>query len=234
MILTLLKHRFTEIQKGTFLNCRYNPIITPLQITEILYNVSHLFGESYTSKLLYFIDILEQTPQGGRVIEAGALLGKQSVALALLGSIYNYKELLIVDPWGTQMIHQRDGLFDFFSFGLKHCQWDYLKKICEANIHQQRNQNVRVIQNTIEDEVARLDDISFIYLDGNHDYQAVCEQLVLLKDKMLPGGCILCDDYIWPVCDGVKRAVDEFVTCYAANIERTELLDENLAIYFRR
>jgi hypothetical protein len=119
-------------------------------------------------------------------------------------------------------------------FSRKYYQMNNIKKICEANIYQQRNQNVRMIQNTIEDEITQIDDISFIYLDGNHDYKVVSKQLALLKDKMLPGGCILCDDYLWPVCDGVKRAADEFVERYAGLIERTELLDENLAIYFRR
>lgn len=208
------------------------PIITLLQITEILYSVSCLFGESHTSKVFHFIDILEQCPKGGTVIEAGALMGKQSVALALLGQIYEYKELLIVDPWSINEAPQQDAHETVTDFP-KLLKWDCIKRICETHINNHRYQNVRVIQNTIENEAKNISNISFIHLDGNHDYKAVTAQLDLLKNKMLSGGCILCDDYLWPISDSVKRAVDEFIEKHKDLVKHTTLLDENLAVYFR-
>ncbi len=209
-----------------------NPIITPLQIVEILYSVSCLFGESHTSKVFHFIECLEQCPKEGTVIEVGALMGKQSVALALLGQIYSYKELLIVDPWSVHEAPQHDAHKTVTDFP-RSLKWDYIKKICEAHIRNHRYQNFRIIQNTIENEAVNIKDVSFIHLDGNHDYKAVVTQLDLLKGKMLPGGCILCDDYLWPIGDSVKRAVDEFAEKNEGSIKHTVLLDENLAVYFR-
>ena len=151
------------------------PIITPLQITEILYSVSCLFGQSYASKVFHFVDILEQCPKKGIVVEVGALMGKQSTALALLGQIYEYKELLIVDPWGSNQTPQKDDHVASSDY-MKLLKWDYIKKVCEAHINNQRYQNVQIIQNTIENEVKNINDISFVYLDGNHDYKAVFTQ----------------------------------------------------------
>jgi hypothetical protein len=54
----------------------------------------------------------------------------------------------------------------------------------------------------------------WIYIDGNHLYEFVLEDLKLFLPKMKPGGYLCGDDYhdrpVWFEA-GVKRAVDEFV-----------------------
>ncbi len=57
------------------------------------------------------------------------------------------------------------------------------------------------------------DYFDWIYVDGDHVYEAVRADLELFDPKVRPGGLIAGDDYgqagWWK--DGVTRAVDEFV-----------------------
>ena len=53
----------------------------------------------------------------------------------------------------------------------------------------------------------------WVYVDGNHLYEAVRADLELFDPKLKPGGLLAGDDYSVPGWwdDGVTRAVDEFV-----------------------
>jgi predicted O-methyltransferase YrrM len=52
----------------------------------------------------------------------------------------------------------------------------------------------------------------WIYIDGDHSYEIVKQDLVAAHKKLAKGGMIVCDDYGNPC--GVKQAVDEFVKSY--------------------
>lgn len=69
------------------------------------------------------------------------------------------------------------------------------------------NPAVRIHRRYSRDAAAAFPDDYFdwIYVDGNHSYEAVREDLVLFFPKVKPGGLITGDDYR----KGVKRAVDE-------------------------
>ena len=63
---------------------------------------------------------------------------------------------------------------------------------------------------------AEIDAVSldWVYLDGDHRYEAVRDELVLYASLVKPGGIIAGDDYHgegwWE--GGVKRAADEWAT----------------------
>jgi len=56
--------------------------------------------------------------------------------------------------------------------------------------------------------------LDFVYIDAQHHYEAVCEDLALWFPKLRPGGLFAGHDYLDGLVDGdlfgVKRAVDEF------------------------
>lgn len=52
--------------------------------------------------------------------------------------------------------------------------------------------------------------IDFIYIDGDHRYEHVKEDLELYVPKIKPGGIIAGHDYGGPSTPGVKQAVDEY------------------------
>lgn len=74
---------------------------------------------------------------------------------------------------------------------------------------------VEVHRTTSVEALARLDDgsLDWIYIDGNHLYEGVRDDLRAALPKVRPGGLIACDDYGSPGWweDGVRKAVDEFV-----------------------
>ena len=55
--------------------------------------------------------------------------------------------------------------------------------------------------------------LDWVYVDGNHLYDGVMEDLTNALPKLRPGGLLACDDYGSPGWweDGVRRAVDDFV-----------------------
>ena len=55
--------------------------------------------------------------------------------------------------------------------------------------------------------------LDWIYVDGDHHYEAVRQDLELYLPKVKVGGYIVCDDYHFAgnFGDGVTRAVDEFL-----------------------
>jgi hypothetical protein len=71
------------------------------------------------------------------------------------------------------------------------------------------------------DVAGALEDLDWVYIDGNHEYQAVKEDLAAYNAIVKPGGTIAGDDYgmssyAWG--DGVREAVDEFVNAHGYHL----------------
>jgi len=63
----------------------------------------------------------------------------------------------------------------------------------------------------------KVEDIEFdwVYLDGDHSYEGVKKDLLALKDRVAPGGIIICNDYTpWSPLEacvyGIPKAIHEF------------------------
>lgn len=79
------------------------------------------------------------------------------------------------------------------------------------------------VQGDSSSTLAKLDgDFDYIYIDGDHSYEAVVKDLAAAHKKLRKGGVIVCDDYGNPC--GVKQAVDEF--CKTKKYDR-EVMDGN-------
>ncbi len=79
-----------------------------------------------------------------------------------------------------------------------------------------RDGSVVVHAGTSAETAADLADggLDWVYLDGDHRYEAVRDDLALFRRKVRPGGLLAGDDYDRPGSwwrDGVTRAVDEVV-----------------------
>ena len=51
----------------------------------------------------------------------------------------------------------------------------------------------------------------FVYIDGDHSYEAVCQDIRLWNDRVRSGDILSGHDYVYTKKHGVKRAVDEYV-----------------------
>ena len=79
--------------------------------------------------------------------------------------------------------------------------------------------------------------LDFVYIDAQHHYEAVCEDLALWFPKLRAGGLFAGHDYLDGLVDGdlfgVKRAVDEFAVGQRLRVGVT-LEKEYPSWYFRK
>lgn len=69
-------------------------------------------------------------------------------------------------------------------------------------------------------------ELDFVYIDGNHSYKSVKEDLETWYEKVRPGGLISGDDYGHPEFPGVKQAVDEFFKNKNLELHRSTIVKE--------
>lgn len=72
--------------------------------------------------------------------------------------------------------------------------------------------NVSIIKSSTTDFLKNMEDesIDLIYIDADHEYLSVVNDLSLSYSKIKHGGLICGHDYVSPRFDGVVRAVNEF------------------------
>jgi SAM-dependent methyltransferase len=64
-----------------------------------------------------------------------------------------------------------------------------------------------------------------VFIDGDHSYEAVAEDIRLARERLRPGGLLACHDYGRPDKDfGVTQAVDELLAAGGEELGRTDSL----------
>jgi predicted O-methyltransferase YrrM len=104
--------------------------------------------------------------------------------------------------------------------------YDYDQDVKDGNLFEKFTQNIEPVKTYIQPLVGdskilyenfKNESIDFLFVDGDHRYKSVKEDLKLWFPKIKPGGIISGHDYNEPSC-GVRQAVDEFFTfgaqCY--------------------
>ena len=78
--------------------------------------------------------------------------------------------------------------------------------------HFKKNDNVFIIKDYSKNFIKNLENefLDLIYIDGDHDYDGVKNDLYMSYDKIKNGGYICGHDYTSPRFDGVVKAVNEF------------------------
>ena len=131
-------------------------------------------------------------------IEIGSYAGESAEMFINSGA---FKRLYCIDPW-IQNYDPNDNTGD-----------DSIP-LAEAAFDNRFKNNPIVVKLKLKSsEVARLfedNSIDFIYIDGNHQYEFVKEDLINYVPKVKQGGIIAGHDYSGPTTPGVTKAVDEF------------------------
>ncbi|MEM7428663.1 MAG: class I SAM-dependent methyltransferase [Pseudomonadota bacterium] len=157
--------------------------------------------------------LLARLPRGGTGAELGVYVG--AFAERLLEAVQPRK-LHLVDPWA-----RLDGESYEDSWYVTHDQehMDDLHDLVRERFSRQVGQGqVEIHRCTATAFLAQQpdDSLDWVYIDGDHSYEAVCADLAASFPKITPGGLISGDDYRqggW-FKDNVIRAVDEFVSDY--------------------
>ncbi len=129
----------------------------------------------------------------------------------------NPKKLHLVDPW---------------KFMPEYSQRWYGGKIASSQVEMDEvfdevkqkfagDKRVVIHKSTSKGAVKKFDDdyFDFIYVDGDHSYEAVLSDLNNYYPKLRDGGLLAGDDYFWGIREGlpVRRAVKKF--CRRNNLD---------------
>lgn len=153
----------------------------------------HGFGNS-----MVFYDMLISTlPIGSRILECGVFYGRGLVHLA---------QRLDLEIWGVDRFI-RDAMPNHLPHVLTDA--DFYAE-CRNNLDKNNASHVILISKTSADSAPMFKDGYFdcVFIDGEHAYEPVRDDIALWTPKVKPGGYLAGDDYILP-WGGVIQAVDE-------------------------
>ena len=105
---------------------------------------------------------------------------------------------------------------------LKLCFYISTKNLCAWYNNTKYNKNNIIIKRGLSvDILPVLEKIyDFIYIDGDHSEKAVWIDAIFSFNKLVIGGIIIFDDYLWNVGDkSPKNAIDKFMDEYKNHIE---------------
>lgn len=145
------------------------------------------------------LDFLAKTAKDcERIIEVGSHKGRSSRALADNCKGYIY----CIDPWEGNYLNDR-GDRTLFTSG-DHILSQFIKNL-------QNCPNVVICRGGLVDFSDNLPLVDFIFLDGDHHYELVKQDILLSKGLLKRGGILAGHDYTHTDWPGVKKAVDELV-----------------------
>jgi len=92
-----------------------------------------------------------------------------------------------------------------------------------------RPYNAKLIRAMSADAVVRFPDnsLDFVFIDGNHDFDYVMQDLILWSKKVRPGGIVSGHDY-YPIRNGgVIEAVNAYTAAHGIKLNLTEPRQDN-------
>lgn len=176
-----------------------------------------IFKTPYEKPRSSIVDVLHAYGlRKGVGVEIGVKRGEFSKVLL---DAWDCESLILVDAWKDQTADVYDEL------NVHDHDDDYAACMRTLEPYKGRYHVLRGFSHEVVDKVndATLD---FVYIDANHSYDAVMQDLRDWYPKLKPGGIIAGDDYtIKPLEQintssvfGVKKAVDEFVLEHKKNV----------------
>lgn len=163
--------------------------------------------------------VLGTFPRHGVGAEIGVHLGDYAARIL---AIARPKQLYLIDPW----FHQDDEAYKESLYGgprssseemeTRHrsVQQRFSANVASGQVNVMRKPSTEAMQEIADGS------LDFVYVDGNHRYEFVKQDLELSLRKVKSGGIIAGDDYTsggwW--AGGVKKAVDEFARNDGANL----------------
>ncbi|HAC64489.1 MAG TPA: hypothetical protein DCF68_13355 [Cyanothece sp. UBA12306] len=151
-------------------------------------------------------DLAKRLELTGKGVEIGVMLGDFS---ELILSQSNLSLLYSIDPWQA---FSKEEYYDGGNAPQEEQNKRYQSTVSRLSKFKERS---IIIRKTSKDAVTEFDDgeLDFIFIDGNHGYKYVKEDLHLWWPKVREGGLFSGDDYLFTPQGKtpVKDAVDEFM-----------------------
>jgi SAM-dependent methyltransferase len=149
-----------------------------------------------------FENAVREARDGAHFVEIGAYVGKGTAFLACeIANSGKQIQLDSVDLWNDTYLER---------FNITGSPGRFFEKFLGNLQRAGVGESVRAVRMSSAEAAARYDaaSLDFVFIDGDHDYAAVREDLAAWLPLVKPGGVLAGDDYIveWP---GVQRAVRE-------------------------
>jgi hypothetical protein len=165
--------------------------------------------------------LLQSVPKGGVCAEIGVWKGGFSKQIL---RVTEPTKLHLIDPWKFETDERYDGAFYGGKLRLNQRCMDQIHESVLERFRTEIDAGiVRVHRQTSSEAAANFPDCYFdwVYIDGNHLYEYVKQDLFAYLPKVKVGGLITGDDYAlegwWE--GGVKKAVDEFVSSNMVTVQ---------------
>ena len=169
--------------------------------------VSPVWTEAYrvTEKLIKKFNIKKGA-------EIGVARGHHSAHLL---ELFPELQLFSIDPWKHYNKDYNDPA------NVSQDKFDLIYKNAK-NLVEQFGARAKVIRASSQEAgVSFNEELDFVFIDANHTYDSVKEDITIWWDKVKPGGIVAGHDYGHPDFEGVKCAVDEVLAekGYTPNVE---------------
>jgi predicted O-methyltransferase YrrM len=140
------------------------------------------------------LDLCKEFPNDSVMAEIGAYSGESTLLFLNSGKI---QKLYAIDPW-IPGYDDNDNASD--------SDFDLVEQTFDKNI---KGHNVIKMKCTFAEAFHLLPELDIIYIDGNHTYEAVKQDIELSLHKIKKSGIICGHDYHGYALDTVVKAVDE-------------------------
>ena len=170
--------------------------------------------------------LLRQMPKGSACAEIGVFKGEFSQQIL---DQTQPRKLHLIDPWKFQASPEFATSWYGGDKGHDQHYMDLIYEEVRARFQKQILSEVVEIHRKPSVESAAdfpANYFDWIYVDGDHRYNAVMEDMLAYRSKVKPGGYVAGDDYESPGWweGGVKKAVDELISL---NVYETVLIKKN-------
>jgi hypothetical protein len=138
------------------------------------------------------VRMLRTMPRGGRCAEIGVWNRAFS---QLILEVTAPRELFLIDPW--ELLAEQD---ESAWTHKRHKDHAFMKSMREHVTNSYSSlSHVKIRKGFSQDVLATFEDgyFDWVYVDGNHRYEAVRADLRLAFQKVRPGGIIAGDDFFW-------------------------------------
>jgi len=162
--------------------------------------------------------LLKKMPKNSIGAEIGVWKG---VFTQRILSLVEPQKLHLIDPWKFQEEFPNR----LYGGQVANSQED-MDKIYESVVAKTKGKNVIIHRDFSSNVIPQLEKnyLDWVYIDGNHHYEFVKQDLELCFQKVKRGGFIAGDDYNWSPKENrddvpVRRAVNEFIGAALVTVE---------------
>jgi predicted O-methyltransferase YrrM len=163
----------------------------------------------FSSHAFFFKNFMKKLPENFKYLEIGSFEGNSAI---FVSSTFPKSEITCVDPWVNYEENSNTNLAyveNFFDLNTKNIS------------------NIKKIKNTSDNFFTKnKQNYDFIYIDGYHKYEYVFKDCLNSWEVLVPGGVLVCDDYIWEFYKGKEINLNP---CFAIN-KFLEIKKENAKV----